>query len=118
MTWKVKQRISVLGAPVLLIYDDEGHEVSIGLFDYPNGRRKVRVEVKSQRGIFRAAATATRFADATRARMVQLEDFAGHSIAVARSKENDSVIVDVEGKSALEIALPYFGDDITAAFHA
>lgn len=119
MTWTVKKRITVLGAPILLITHEEGHEASIGRFDYPDGRCKVRVEVKSDRGIFRAAAQATRFVDGTRARMILMPNGgAGHSITLERNRANDSMIVDVEGPQAIDIVLPHFGDKIAAAWNA
>lgn len=119
LTWTVKRRIAVLGAPVLLITHTEGHEVSIGRFDYPDGRCKVRVEIKSDHGIFRAAALATRIVDATRARMIALENGGdGHAITVKRERANDSMLVDVDGPQAIDIVLPYFGDDIARAWNA
>lgn len=112
MRWRVAQWLAVLGAPIMMVEDGSGLQVSVGRFDYPDGRRKTRIEAMHP-SVFKAAAEATRINDFIRPKLAQL---AGTSSSSIERTKTGSVILDINGPDGVTVVLPYFGDDIVRAW--
>lgn len=112
MNWTIKRRLSVLGAPIMIVGVGR-YEASIGVFDYPDGRRKVRVEVGYPGNVIKAAALASQVLDAARDAMSNIR---GEHTAASSRTATGTTIVDITGPEALAIVLPYFGRDIVEAW--